>query len=68
VLENGTHIAAAFDERQRGEGRLSSVQYLKFKTNGSVPVGAGVDLDDLRRESPLTQQQREALRADLAEG
>src|SRR5213594_3497018 len=67
VLENGSRIAAIFDERQRGEGRLSSVQYLKFKTSGSVPVAAGVDLDDLRNETPLTQQQREALRADLAE-
>jgi Protein of unknown function (DUF3501) len=67
VLENGTHIAATFDERQRGEGRLSSVQYLKFKTNGSVPAAAGVDLGDLRIEIPMTHDQREALRADLEE-
>ena len=67
VLENGSRIVATFDERQRGEGRLSSVQYLKFKTNGSVPVAVGVDLDDLRNEIPLTHDQREALRADLAE-
>src|SRR5437016_13742219 len=66
VLENGTRLAASFDERQRGEGQLSSVQYLKFKTNGSVPVAAGVDLDNLRNEIPLTHDQREALRADLA--
>ena len=66
VLENGTRLAASFDERQRGEGQLSSVQYLKFKTNGSVPVAAGVDLDNLRNETPLTHDQREALRADLA--
>jgi len=67
VLENGSRIAARFDERQRGEGRLSSVQYLKFKTNGSAPVAAGVDLGDLRIETPLTHDQREALRADLEE-
>src|SRR5207248_6932554 len=48
VLEDGTRIAARFDERQRGDGRLSSVQYLKFKTRGAVPVAIGVDLDDLR--------------------
>ena len=67
VRENGTRIAATFDERQRGEGRLSSVQYLKFKTNGSVPVAAGVDLGDLRNETQLKHEQQEALRADLAE-
>src|SRR5881409_3654120 len=67
VRENGTRIAATFDERQRGEGRLSSVQYLKFKTNGSVPVAAGIDLGDLRNETQLKHEQQEALRADLAE-
>ena len=66
VLENGTRIHAAFDQRQRGDGRVSSVQYLKFKTNGSVPTAAGVDMDDLRAETPLTPDQREALRADLS--
>jgi len=67
ALENGTRIAATFDERQRGGGRLSSVQYLKFKTNGTVPVSVGVDLRDLRNETPLTNAQRTALRADLTE-
>jgi len=67
VLENGSRIAARFDERQRGEGRLSSVQYVKFRTNGSVPVAAGVDLEDLRNQTPLTHEQREALRTDLEE-
>ena len=67
VLENGTRIPATFDERQRGDGRLSSVQYLKFKTGGAVPVALGVDLDDLRNENSLTHDQREALRADVGE-
>jgi len=67
VLEDGTRIAARFDERQRGDGRLSSVQYLKFKTRGAVPVAIGVDLDDLRNETLLKHDQREALRADLEE-
>ena len=66
VLENGTRVAATFDERQRGDGRLSSVQYLKFNTNGLVPFAALVDLPDLTAETRLTSEQREALRTDVA--
>jgi hypothetical protein len=65
LLEDGTRIAAIFDERQRGDGRVSSVQYLKFDTKGRVPLAIGVDLPDLRHETQLTDEQREALRADL---
>lgn len=65
VLENGTRVAATFDERQRGDGRLSSVQYLKFHTNGLVPIAAGADLADLAAETRLTNEQREALATDL---
>ena len=65
LLENQTRVTAIFDERQRGDGRLSSVQYLKFNTRGVVPVAAGVDLPDLTAETRLTDEQREALRADL---
>ena len=65
LLEDGTRIRAAFDERQRGGGRLSAVQYLKFDTGGQVPIAAGVDLPDLRIETSLTDGQREALRADI---
>src|SRR5436190_5112407 len=32
TLEDGARIRGAFDERQLGETRLSSVQYLKFDT------------------------------------
>jgi hypothetical protein len=64
-LEDGTRIRATFDERQRGTGRLSSVQYLKFDTRGHVPIAAGVDLVDLQAETPLTDGQRQALRADF---
>jgi hypothetical protein len=66
-LEDGTRIRPSFDERQRGQTRVSSVQYLKFDTKGRVPVAAGVDLDDLRAEAALTADQKEALRADLSE-
>src|SRR5262245_17485851 len=37
-LESGEKVYARFDERQLGEERLSSVQYLKFATGGRVPV------------------------------
>lgn len=65
LLEDGTRIRAAFDERQRGGGRLSSVQYMKFDTRGQVPIAAGVDLPGLQVETSLTDGQREALRADI---
>jgi hypothetical protein len=65
LLEDGTRIPASIDERQRGEGRLSSVQYLKFDTKGRVPVAAGVDLPDMQHQTKLTEEQRKALLSDL---
>jgi Protein of unknown function (DUF3501) len=65
-LEDGTRVWATFDERQRGDDRVSSVQYMKFNTGGRVPVAAGVDLPELQVEAGLTGQQREALRKDLS--
>ena len=64
-MEDGSLVRPRFDERQRGELRLSSVQYLKFDVGGTVPVAAGVDLPDLRDETPLTSEQRRALAEDL---
>lgn len=66
LLEDGSRISAAFDERQRGDDRVSSVQYMKFNTGGRVPVAAGVDLPGLQAETRLTDEQREALRRDLS--
>jgi Protein of unknown function (DUF3501) len=65
LLADGTKVRARFDERQRGEGRLSSVQYLTFDVGGQVPVAAGVDLPGAAAEIPLTDEQRAALREDL---
>jgi hypothetical protein len=64
LLEDGTRIWAQFDERQRGDDRVSSVQYLKFNTGGRVPVAAGVDLPELQAETRLTDEQRNALLED----
>ena len=66
LLEDGTRVWATFDERQRGDDRVSSVQYLKFDTGGRVPVAAGVDLPELQAETSLSAEQRQALREDLS--
>lgn len=68
-LEDGERVRASFDERQRDaerEGRLSSVQYLKFDTGGRVPVAVGADLAALAVEGELDAAQRAALAEDLA--
>jgi hypothetical protein len=64
-LQDGTRVPATFDERQRDQARLSSVQYLKFDVKGRVPVAVGVDLPDLQVEAVLTADQQKALREDL---
>lgn len=64
-LEDGTRVWAKFDQRQRGEDRVSSVQYFKFDTAGRVPVAAGVDLPGLQAEARLSDEQRNALKDDL---
>jgi hypothetical protein len=67
-LPDGEKVHATFDPRQVGEDRLSSVQYMKLDVKGVTPVAIGCDLPALRGETPLSEEQREALRADLAAG
>ncbi len=67
-LDDGTRVRPTFDESQRGDGRLSSVQYLKFAVGGRVPVALGVDLPGLETETALTPEQRAALAEDLGTG
>jgi Protein of unknown function (DUF3501). len=64
-LEDETRIWASFDDRQLGDARLSSVQYIKFNTGGKVPVGIGSDLPLLEKETILTNDQKKALSEDL---
>ncbi len=64
-LEDGEKVYATFDERQVGDDRLSSVQYLKFATSGRVPLALGSDHPLLRETTGLTSAQREALAEDL---
>ena len=66
LLEDGTRIWATFDERQRGDDRVSSVQYLKFNTGGRVPVAVGVGLPTLQSETELSPEQRRSLEEDLS--
>lgn len=66
-LEDGTKVRARFDQRQVGEARLSSVQYLKFPVGGRAPVALGSDHEDpeVGTETRLTNEQRRALEVDF---
>jgi hypothetical protein len=65
--EDGSKAYARYDERQVGETRVSSVQYLKFVVGAKAPVAIGCDHPDpeLDHETALTEAQRAALQADL---
>jgi hypothetical protein len=64
---DGTKAFARYDERQVGDTRVSSVQYLKFEVGPQAPVAVGCDHPDpeLKHETPLTDPQRAALQGDL---
>jgi hypothetical protein len=64
-LEDGEKVYARFDERQIGEGRLSSVHYVKFPVRGRTPVAVGCDLTGVDAHAVLTADTRAALRDDL---
>jgi len=66
VVAGGERVYARFDERQIGDQRVSSVQYLKFDTGGATPTAIGSDHPALIDEAALTEAQREALGADLS--
>jgi hypothetical protein len=65
-LEDGEVVRPAVDERQVGQQRLSSVQYLRFDTRWRTPVAIGCDHPDYTHEADLTEEQRAALALDLA--
>ena len=64
-VEDGTQIMATFDKRQIGDSRLSSVQYIKFNTEGKIPIAIGSDCSLLKMETSLTPEQKKALSDDL---
>jgi hypothetical protein len=63
--EDGSRVRAAWDQRQVGDTRLSSVQYLKFAVGPGAPVAIGSDHPELRIQAVLSDAQRETLRLDL---
>ncbi|GEJ56149.1 DUF3501 family protein [Anaeromyxobacter diazotrophicus] len=65
-LADGRRVRARYDDRQVGDDRLSSVQYLKFPVGPQAPVAIGSDLPGLEVEAVLTEAQRAALQEDLA--
>ncbi|MBS1255274.1 MAG: hypothetical protein MAG581_01074 [Deltaproteobacteria bacterium] len=64
-LGDDTRCRAAIDERQIGDTRLSSVQYIKFNTEGKTPCAIGSDFPLLKVEASLTNEQKKALSEDL---
>jgi hypothetical protein len=64
---DGTKAYARYDERQVGETRVSSVQYLTFEVGARAPLAIGCDHPDpeLLAETTLTDEQRGALQQDL---
>ena len=65
-LADGRLVRPAIDERQRTEGKLSTVQYLKFPVGGAGPVAIGCDHPELRGEALLSEATRAALFGDHA--
>ena len=65
-LEDESKVRASFDERQIGDSRLSSVQYIKFNTGGKAPVAIGSDFPLFNAETVLTAEQKNALAKDLS--
>jgi len=65
-LQDGTRIRAVVDERQVGETRLSSVQYVRFPVGGLLPTTLGCDHPALELRAELTPVQKKALADDLA--
>jgi hypothetical protein len=65
LTADGEKVRPSFDERQISERRLSSVHYLKFALKGRVPVALGCDFDELKAETKLGEDQKQALAEDL---
>jgi hypothetical protein len=66
LLEDGTRVRPDFDPAQRGEERISSVQYLRFAVGAKPPVALGIDHPGIEAETRLTEAQRTGLAEDLA--
>lgn len=66
LTDDGVKVRPRFDAAQRGDDRISSVQYLKFAVGSRPPKALGIDLQGIEAETRLTSEQRAALAEDLA--
>jgi hypothetical protein len=64
--EGGATVRPQVDLDQDDGERISTVQYLKFALGDSRPLAVGCDLPGLFAETSLSDEQREALREDMA--
>ncbi len=64
-LEDGERVTPRYDERQVGDERLSSVQYLIFSCGSAAPIAIGSSHPEITLRSELTPVQRRALADDL---
>ena len=62
---DGSRAQAQYDSAQVSDGKMSAVQYLKFKVGDRKPVAVGSSLPGLEVEALLTPEQQAALGADL---
>jgi hypothetical protein len=63
--QSGKRVPAQFDPRQVGQGRISSVHYLKFQVGDQVPAKVGCSHLEIAAEAVLTPEQTAALCRDL---
>ncbi|TNF30955.1 MAG: DUF3501 family protein [Deltaproteobacteria bacterium] len=67
-FDDGARAYATPDPRQVGAGPLATVHVMKLDTGGRTPVAIGSDWEGHRVEALLSEAQRAALAADLADG
>ena len=65
ATKEGEKFYCKYDERQIGDDRLSSVQYLIFPLEGKTPFKLGCDHPELTIECELASDQVTALQEDL---
>ena len=66
VLADGRTVPARWDEAQMDDGKLSSVQFLRFAVGNGQPVGLRVTLPVLTAETRFRPETRQALTEDLS--
>ena len=65
TTEDALKVNPQYDQRQVGEKKLSSVQFLKFDTKRKLPLKIGIDHPELTLEAPIENNVQKALKKDL---